>query len=171
MQSIEILINELEAAGSSNYLFKSSDFNQIFPNLKVEAIRMLLTRAVQSKILMRFCNGLYFYLKAKYVKGFELYHAAARLREDSFCYLSMESVLSEAGIISQIPLGQITLMTAGRSGIINCGQWGNIEFIHTKRDINTLSASLTYDYRYRLWRADTNLASQDMRFARRLTDL
>jgi hypothetical protein len=83
----------------------------------------------------------------------------------------MESSLSEAGIISQIPLGWITLMTAGRSGIINCGNWGSIEFIHTKRSFETLAPRLFYDKQRRLWRATAALALEDMRITKRPMDL
>ena len=51
-----------------------------------------------------------------YPSDLVLYHAAARLRADALCYLSLESVLSDAGVISQIPINWITLMTSGRSG-------------------------------------------------------
>jgi hypothetical protein len=126
---------------------------------------------VAAGLLLRFCRGIYLYPKAGYPKGLELYHAAARLREECFCYLSLESLLSEAGIISQIPLGWITLMTAGRSGIINCGSWGSIEFIHTKRSFEALSSRLFYDKQRRLWRAAPALALEDMRIAKRPMDL
>jgi hypothetical protein len=125
----------------------------------------------KSGLLTRVCRGVYLYPKAGYSKGFVLPHTAARLREGSFCYLSLESVLSEAGIISQIPLGWITLMTGGRSGIIDCGKWGAIEFIHTKKTPENLSAELVYDERYRLWRASAALALRDMKAAKRATDL
>lgn len=38
-------------------------------------------------------------------------------------------------IISQIPINRITLMSSGRSSIINCGTFGSIEFIHTKKSL------------------------------------
>jgi hypothetical protein len=113
----------------------------------------------------------YLYPKVPYQKGYELYHVAARLRADSLCYLSLESALSEAGVISQIPLAWITLMTNGRSGIIDCGKWGHIEFIHTKKSPANLGQCLSYDYRYRLWQASISLAMRDIRVARRSLDL
>jgi hypothetical protein len=169
---IQQLRNTLESlAGQEHYLFTVSDFFQLFPNMSASALRVFLARMAKSGLLTRVCRGVYLYPKAGYSKGFELYHAAARLREDSFCYLSLESVLSEAGIISQIPLGWITLMTGGRSGIISCGKWGSIEFIHTKKTPEKLSAELVYDKRYRLWRASAALALRDMKAAKRPTDL
>jgi hypothetical protein len=60
-----------------------------------------------------------------------LYHSAAKLRAGEFNYLSLETVLSDAGAISQIPMNWITIISSGRSNIIDCGAFGKIEFIHT----------------------------------------
>jgi len=172
MQPLQTLRDNLETlADAEHYLFETSDFFPLFPGMKVEALRVLLGRAAAAGFLLRFCRGIYLYPKAGYPKGLELYHVAARLREERFCYLSLENVLSEAGIISQIPLGWITLMTAGRSGIISCGNWGSIEFIHTKRSFEALSPRLFYDKQRRLWRAAAALALEDMRIAKRPMDL
>jgi hypothetical protein len=187
MQPLQTLKNTLEAlADEEHYLFRASDFYQVFPGMSVEALRVLLGRAVQAGVLRHVCRGLYLYPRAGHEKGFELYHAASRLREESFCYLSLESVLSEAGLISQIPLGWITVMTGGRSGIIPCGIRksgtfapagpgggfrGSIEYIHTKKRFEDVEPFLTYDRRYRLWRASERLALKDMRAAKRPMDL
>jgi hypothetical protein len=172
MQPIAKLADILETVTSpEHYLFTASDFYQIFPDMSLKNLNVLLGRAVKSGLLARVCKGIYLYPKSNYPKGFELYHTAARLRDSTFCYLSLESVLSEAGIISQIPLGWITLMTGGRSGLIDCGNWGHIEFIHTKKMPGQLAPFLTYDSRYRLFRADVPLALRDMRSAKRSTDL
>ena len=172
MQPVKKLAKTLEElAGPEHYLFSASDFYQIFPDMPLANLRVMLGRAVKSALLVRVCKGIYLYPKSGYRKGFELYHTAARLRDSTFCYLSLESVLSEAGIISQIPLRWITLMTGGRSGIINCGDWGHIEFVHTKKSLERLGSMLVYDERCRLFRATAALALQDMRAAKRSMDL
>jgi hypothetical protein len=172
MQAIQYLAQTLETlADTEHYLFTLRDFYQVFPDAGIEALRMLLSRAVKSGVLRRVCKGVYLYPKSAYRKGFELYHTAGIVRAGTFCYLSLESVLSETGVISQIPLGWITLMTGGRSGLINCGPWGHIEFIHTKKAPSDAGPYLTYDCRCKLWRASVDLALQDMRFARRSMDL
>lgn len=98
-------------------------------------------------------------------------HVAARLRAGQFNYLSLETVLSEAGVISQIPLSRITLMSSGRSNVISCGKHGDIEFVHTNKKASKLAADLVYDPRYQLWRASVALALQDMKDTRRDTGL
>ena len=59
-------------------------------------------------------------------------------------------------------------MTSGRSGVIRCGKYGSIEFTHTKKKLMDLGPLLTYDFRYRLWRASAQLALADIDYAEEL---
>ena len=160
MQKLKTVLESL--ADSQHYLFSVSDFSALFPQKSPAALLVLLGRAVKNGILERVCRGFYIYKKAAYPKDFVLYHLAGRLRAQNFCYLSLESVLSENGVISQIPLSCITLMTSGRSGIINCSQYGRIEFTHTKKKHKDIAHLLTYNFRYKLWCASEQLALQDL---------
>jgi hypothetical protein len=172
MQPRQEFKNSLETlADDEHYLFSVNDFRALLPRCSSAALLVLLGRAVRSGVLERVCRSLYVYPKVAYPRDLLLYHTAARLRADVFCYLSLESVLSEAGIISQIPLGYITLMTSGRSGLINCGKFGKIEFTHTKKKIEDVLPWLTYDFRSRLWRAAVPLALRDWRAVGRENDL
>ena len=163
MQSIQKLKTNLEnLADSQHYLFSVSDFSALFPQKSQTALMVLLGRAVKNGSLERVCRGYYIHKKTTYPKDLLLFHLASRLRADYFCYLSLETVLSEEGIISQIPLGCITLMTTGRSGIIGCGRFGRIEFTHTKKLPASFIHMLSYDFRYGLWRASSQLAMQDL---------
>ena len=168
MQALKNLKTNLEnLANSQHYLFSVSDFYSLFPEKSTTALLVLLGRAVKAGILERVCRGFYTYQKVSYIKELLLYHLAGRLRAKNFCYLSLESVLSENGIISQIPLGCITLMTNGRSGIINCGKYGRIEFTHTKKKHKDIAHLLTYNFRYKLWCASAELALQDLHDVKR----
>ena len=168
MQSIQILKAALEElAGTEHYLFSVNDFSALFPLKTKTALMVLLGRAVKTGSLERVCRGYYICKKTAYPQDLLLFHLAARLRADHFCYLSLETVLSEEGIISQIPLGCITLMTSGRSAVINCGRFGRIEFTHTKKLPANIKHFLTYDFRYGLWRASVQLALQDLRMTGR----
>ena len=100
-----------------------------------------------------------------------LFHAAARLRAGEFNYISLETALSDAGVISQAPMNWITIMSSGRKNTIRCGEWGTIEFVHTSRKPAKLRDNLTYDERCRMWRASVSLAMRDMRLTRRSLDL
>jgi len=59
---------------------------------------------------------------------------AKALRPGQLSYLSLESILSEYGVISRIPVSRMTVMTTGASGLIEA-PYGEIEFTHTKRSV------------------------------------
>jgi len=100
-----------------------------------------------------------------------LHHIAAKLRPSGLNYLSLETVLSDAGVISQIPMNRITLMSSGRSNVIDCGRWGSIEFVRTQQLASQLVGQLQYDPQCRLWRATVSQALRDMRATHRSLDL
>ncbi len=158
-------------ADPDHFLFSYADFSSLFPHLSSEAFHALIGRAVKSNLLQRVCRGIYLYPVKGYPSGFLLYRVATLLRAHEFNYISLESVLSDSGIISQIPLNWITVMSSGRSHTVNCAKWGHIEFIHTKKAIAQLASDLTYDKNCGLWRASVELAMRDMRFTRRNSDL
>jgi predicted transcriptional regulator of viral defense system len=156
-------------ADRDHCLFTVSDLAGAVPDCR--RLPLLLSRAVKAGILRRVCKGIYLYPIRDYPRGNLLFHAAALLRASEFNYISLESALSDAGLISQLPINWITLMSSGRSHIVNCGAFGNIEFVHTARKADELAGELTYDSTCRLWRASTNLALRDMKLTRRSMDL
>lgn len=160
-----------ELASAERYLFSTSDLRGLLPRISMASFKSVLHRAVRDGVLVRVCRGLHLYPRVDYPKGLLLYHAAARLRAHQFNYLSLESVLSDAGLISQIPLQWVTLMSSGRTSTVSCGSFGTIEFVHTSQSAAMASGELTYDPRCRLWRASTALAIRDMRNTRRSLDL
>ncbi len=62
-------------------------------------------------------------------------------------------------------------MSRGRTATIQCGQYGVIEFVHTKKRPAELADQLIYDPRCHLWRACVALALRDMKATRRDLDL
>ncbi|MFM1948783.1 MAG: hypothetical protein RL706_804, partial [Pseudomonadota bacterium] len=97
------------------------------------AFKTLLSRAVKDGQLQRVCRGLYLYAKAKPDHSKILFNAVNKLRPLTLNYLSLESVLSDAGLISQVPMNRIMVMSTGRSSVIDCGKWGSIDFVKTKQ--------------------------------------
>ncbi len=158
-------------ADKDHFLFSPDDLSGLYPELSSQAFHALIGRSAKNDILQRVCRGIYLYPVKGYPSGLLLYRVAARLRAHEFNYISLESALSDSGIISQIPLSWITLMSSGRSHTVDCGKWGHIEFIHTKKTVAQLVPDLSYDKKCGLWRASVNLALQDMKFTRRNTDL
>lgn len=172
MQPIRQLSNTLgHLADRDHYLFSLSDLSGLLPDQSPSALKTVIGRAVSNGQLQRVCRGIYLYPLKDYPAGLLLYRVAARLRAHELNYLSLESVLSDAGVISQIPMNWITLMSTGRSHIIDCGDFGHIEFIHTGKSLDKIQPHLIYDRRCGLWRATVSLALQDMKVTGRNMEL
>lgn len=172
VQPIRQLMDTLAGLANAQVcLFTPADLRAILPEHSEAAFKTLLTRASRERYLTRLCRGVYLYEKANQQAGEVLYHAVTKLRPLALNYLSLESVLSEAGVISQIPINRIMVMSSGRSGVVNCGRFGSIEFIKTRQTPNELIANLAYDPKLRMWRANVAQALRDMRVTRRPKDL
>lgn len=159
-----------ELAGPEHYLFTTADLRGV-PSAISGDMAVVLSRAQKAGLLKRICRGVYLYPRVEFQRGLVLFHAAAILRAHEFNYISLETALSDAGVIAQVPWDWITLMSSGRSSVINCGEFGHIEFVHTVRRPDALADSLAYDASCRLWRASPALALRDMRATRRKKDL
>jgi len=158
-----------ELADREHCIFASSDLAAAVPECR--GLDVLLSRAAKAGMLKRVCRGIYLYPVRDYSAGHLLCHAAARLRSGEFNYLSLETVLSDAGVISQVPMNWISLMTSGRSHVVNCGDYGHIEFVHTTQRPGEVGGELTYDNERRLWRASVRQALRDMKATRRSMEL
>ena len=172
MQPIKQLSYVLaKLADTDHYLFAQQDLSAALPGLSPSAWKALLGRAVKSGLLRRVCRGLYLYPNVDYPAGLVLYHAASRIRAHHFNYISLESVLSDAGVISQLPMNWITLMSSGRTYTYDCSNFGHIECIHTVKSPDQVESQIYYDSRCRLWRGSVALALHDMGLTRRSMDL
>ena len=90
---------------------------------------------VKDGLLIKAARGIYINaLVASRHKSWMLENIAKALRPGKLSYVSLESMLSEHGVISQIPLSRLTVMTTGSGGIHDT-PYGTIEFTHTKRSI------------------------------------
>ena len=172
MQSMKYLTHWLEQnANNERYLFTLQDLRSLFPKLSNVAFKTLLSRTVQAGHLSRVCRGLYIYRRSMLTTGLILFHAAAVLRANGFNYISLETVLSDAGVISQIPMNWIAIMSSGRSNIISCDKFGTIEFVHTNQKPDVVMKHLSYDANCGMWRASVALALRDMKATNRNCDL
>jgi len=156
-------------ADREHCVFAASDLAAAVPDCGQLAV--LCSRAAKAGLLRRICKGIYLYPVADYPAGNLLFYAAARLRADHFNYLSLETVLSDAGVISQVPMNWITLMSSGRSHIVNCGDYGHIEFVHTAQRPDDVARELEYAPERRLWQASVKQALRDMKATRRSLEL
>jgi len=70
-----------------------------------------------------------------------------------------------------VPMNWISLMTSGRSHVVDCGDYGHIEFVHTAQKPDEVSTELAYDPERHLWRASPKQALRDMKATRRSLEL
>lgn len=130
------------------------------------SLKVALSRHVKAGVIERlgprlygnpFCNP----------PAFALYRLANFLRPNEDLYLSLESVLSEASWISQVP-ACITFVTTGASYRFDT-PLGAIEFVHTEEDPNKWVGHLTYIADRQIWQASPEKALEDLkRYGRNL---
>ena len=120
-------------AGLGNGLFTTEDLRALLPDLASGPMRSLLHRLCKSGYFVRLTRNLFLRPVPNFHKPDVLFHMAAKLRDDHFNYLSLETVLSREGYISQVPMQWISLMSSGRSYTFRVKEYGTIEFVHTKR--------------------------------------
>jgi len=108
------------------------DIEKLFPDEGAKSMDQSLKRMVADGLLQRVARGLYVNPAASSKNRWIAEEIAKALRPGSLSYVSLESILSEYGVISQIPVSRITVMTTGASGLIET-PYGTIEFTHTKR--------------------------------------
>ncbi len=117
-------------------VFTHRDLATLFPERSSRTLQAGLGRLVKSGILMRAAPGIY--VNALSGNGYvhTLEQIARALRRGEYSYISLESALSEHGVISQIPM-RLTVMTTGRKGEFNT-PFGTIEFTHTARPLQDI---------------------------------
>ena len=170
MQPIKQLAQSLRLLADRDHcVFSDSDLAAGVPDCG--HLAGLLSRATKAGLLKRVCRGIYFYPVPDYPPGHLLFDAAARLRAREFNYISLETALSDAGVISQVPMNWISIMSSGRSHVVDCGDYGHIEFVHTAQRPEDLNRELAYDPDRRLWRASVRQAVRDMKATRRSLEL
>src|ERR1700752_5324048 len=113
------------------FVFTKHELRKLFSKDSAKTFDEGLARLVKSGLLVRACRGVYVHANANSFNGYVIEHIATALRQGDYNYLSLESMLSEYGVISQIPMDRLTVITTGRSGVYRT-PYGVIEFTHTK---------------------------------------
>lgn len=129
-------LRELDLHGI--YVLDRSDIEKLFPDEKEKALEKSLQRLVNEGVLDRACKGIYVNLMTSSKKSRLIEDIAAVARRRHYSYISLESMLSEYGDISQIPMSVLTVMTTGSKGIIKT-KYGTIEFTHTQRSFSEIA--------------------------------
>ncbi len=123
-------LNQFDRKG--RYVFSTQDISKLFPEDTKRALQAGIHRLVGQGILLRASKGVFIYALSQHQHNYPLEWIAKTMRRGEYSYLSLESALSEYGVISQIPMDRITVMTTGRKGEYTT-PFGTIEFTHTQR--------------------------------------
>jgi len=138
-------------------VFTVSDLRKLFPDISAKTFSEGLRRLVSRGVLVNAARGIYVNPATAAPKTHLLEKIAVTLRRGEYSYLSLESALSEYGVISQIPMGQITVMTSGRSASIDT-PYGGIAFTHTSRSVvDILNGTIASDRPLRIAKVDVAL--------------
>lgn len=136
MKSLELLkrLKQLELQ-TQTALFSYNQAKVLFADENEKSMYIALGRHAKNGVIERVCKGVWLNSMSRYTTSdTRLEELALLLRPDHYSYVSMETVLSQASIISQQMFGYLTVMTTGSSKIIKA-TFGTLEFTHTKRDL------------------------------------
>ena len=135
MKRMELITSLMNLERRGVFVLTKKDIGKLFPLEDEKSMEKSLQRMVKDGLLFKAARGIYINaLVASRHKSWMLENIAKALRPGKLSYVSLESMLSEYGVISQIPLSRLTMMTTGASGIHDT-PYGTIEFTHTKRSI------------------------------------
>lgn len=123
------------------FVFTQRDLARVFSEDSAKALQAGLSRLVRSNILLRVMKGIYFFNLSAHRDSTLLERVAIAIRRGEYNYISLESALSEYGVISQIPVDRLTIMTTGRKGTYKT-PFGTLEFVHTRRPVADILDSM-----------------------------
>lgn len=167
MSDMNRAVVDLERQGV--WLLDMNKLRTVFPDEPDATLRSSIRRLIGSGLMEQVAHGFYA-RKTGVPRGADaLGTLVNHLRPSDLTYLSLESRLSELGVISQIP-SVMTFMTTGRSGRLNTAL-GTLEFVHTKKPVASIRRDIDFDPHRGLYLAGPELAYRDLRSTRRNLDL
>jgi hypothetical protein len=123
---------QADAAGV--WAFTPAGFSVLMGGVKTAYLKLMMKRLSDQGVLVRAARGLYVNPVARSLPPDVRRGLLRFLRPREITYVSLESKLSEAGVISQIATA-LTCMTTGSPGRFET-PWGAVELIHTDRKID-----------------------------------
>lgn len=124
-------LNDGDRAGA--WAFTPATFSAMFGDIKPGYRGLMMKRLTDQGVLMRAARGVYVNPYARSMPADVRGGLVRFLRPREISYVSLESKLSESGVISQVTTA-LTCMTTGSPGRFDT-PWGAIEFTHTEREI------------------------------------
>lgn len=149
------------------WAFRLNAIRMYFNNEDEKSIQIALNRHTKNGIITQCARGVYANPRGK-KPLFVREYLALMLREQFTFYLSLESVLSEEGLISQIP-NRLTFVSKDRSRVFNT-PYGILEFVHSEKKDDFLK-DCYYDNKRLIWVASKEKAIKDLYRHRRSVDL
>ena len=148
---------------------RSNQLKMFFPNEDKIVFLNSLKRSVDCGVLGKVCRGLYYNPRSKHMPEERLFEVAALIRDRETFYLSLESVLSEEGMISQIPF-RLTFVSKEKSQVFET-PFGTIEF--SKGNVGNLSkrTDVFFNEHRGIYEATSELALKDAYRHKRVIDL
>lgn len=151
------------------WAFSLTTLRRMFPHDEERALLKALVSHQRAGVITRAAKGLYVNPRARSMPNDVLCTLAAFLRPWDTSYLSLESVLSDAGWISQIP-SRATFMTTGRSQVFKT-PYGTLEFTHTAQKLDKWRQDVVFDKHRRILVATPARAYRDLKRVGRNLDL
>ncbi len=124
-------LSQADVAGI--WAFTLPSFSALMGGVDPSYLKLMMKRLSDQGILIRAARGIYVNPHARSRPADTRRGLVRFLRPREISYVSLESKLSEAGIISQIATA-LTCMTTGSPGRFET-PWGAVEFTHTDRTI------------------------------------
>ena len=143
-------------------VYTSADFAYMLGRPRDKALQNIVSRLSRQGVIARIARDLYYDPVDPPSCTYLLERIAVRIHRWHCIYTSLEYELSRAGIISQVMMQWITVMTTGRSGVFTT-PFGTIEFTHTERDVNQIADQLYWDTEAGIFRARPERALADLR--------
>jgi len=157
----------IEADRSGVWAFTPATFSALLGDVEPGYLRLMMKRLTDQGVLTRAARGVYVNPYARSMPTDVRGGLIRFLRPREISYVSLESKLSEAGVISQVTTA-VTCMTTGSPGRFDT-PWGAIEFTHTDRDIEF--GADVYARDDGVLEAGIERATRDLRRVGRNTDL
>jgi len=169
MKAAELLAVLDEQDRENNlWTFTRASFRVLFPMESEDSLKMSLRRHVKSSLLKQIRKGLYINERARSVPSDKLLALVQFLKPGDINYLSQESRLSQLGVISQMPINYLSVMTSGNSQTFKT-PYGNVQFTHTQRSMAFILDHTSVDAEIGLLMADDYLALKDLMRSNRST--
>lgn len=153
----------------NRYVFRKRDLGIVFDESD-SRLDQTLARLVKAGVLIKPAHSVYVYAHSRNIGPITIEHIARNLRRGELTYESLESALSRYGVISQIPIDRLTLMTTGRSGEYHT-PFGVIEFTHTKLSPAYIVENLVAREEHALPLAKKHFAFENLQSSRRNLNL